>query len=108
MPACPACAEETAPGVAACPHCGISLDDYSPAGGSSGGRKKSGLTVVWIVVGVVVFSMPLCVAARIALLLPAIQQAREAARRTQCMNNLKQIGIALHMYHDQYNTFPPA
>jgi type II secretory pathway pseudopilin PulG len=47
------------------------------------------------------------IAILIALLLPAMQQAREAARKTQCLNNLMQIGVAFRTYHHQHSVLPP-
>ncbi|MBT6496686.1 MAG: DUF1559 domain-containing protein [Planctomycetaceae bacterium] len=64
--------------------------------------------MVWIIVAVAAGALLLVIPCLIALLLPAVQQAREAARRAECKNNMKKIAIAMHNYHDTYNSFPPA
>jgi prepilin-type N-terminal cleavage/methylation domain-containing protein/prepilin-type processing-associated H-X9-DG protein len=64
-------------------------------------RHRRGFTLIELLVVIAIIAL------LIALLLPAVQAAREAARRAQCVNNLKQIGIALHNYHQANDSFPP-
>jgi prepilin-type N-terminal cleavage/methylation domain-containing protein/prepilin-type processing-associated H-X9-DG protein len=65
-------------------------------------NKRRGLTLIELLTVVAVIGL------LVALLLPAVQAAREAARSVRCKNNLRQIGLALHAYHERCHSFPPA
>lgn len=116
-----------------CPHCGTQTNVADQYAGQTGpcascgqtvtvpgpsvvgsqypgppGKQKSSSTPVVVILVCVLGGLVICGGIMAALLLPAIQAAREAARRAQCINNMKQISIAIQNYHGVYKSFPPA
>lgn len=115
---CPNCGKQTvvadqfAGQTGPCTACGAKVTiPHAAAGFPPGPTHKSssgGASVLLIVLGALAVVGFLCAGVAFLLLMPAVSAARGAARRSQSTNNMRQLGLALHNYHDMYQTFPPA
>jgi len=112
---CPHCGAQTTVAdqfvgrTGACSSCGQPITVHgAPGAAVAAAPAKSNALMIALILGGVILVLLVCMGVLAALLLPAINGAREAARKAQCRNNLKQIGLALHSYQAQFGCFPPA